>query len=321
MQLKYLFFILFSFSFVNATYCQKYNLVDSIVDSYSKEISNADQLVELINKDFSKQEEKARAVFKWVTANISYDVDLAKVMESKSMNAFSYKTEKEKEIKEKKFKLDLVMNAMASRKAVCHSYAALVEYLCVKSGVETKIILGNLKSDPSEIGVLPNKINHAWNVVKIDNHWRFVDATLAAGFISLKTNSFKFYFNDSYFFTTPERFFLNHYPLDENWLLTKKNKKDFAQLPLFFGSYFQNNYHLIKSESGIYSTSENGNLIFAIQGLEQYDTVEYSSSINNKIIYLDQKNDSDFTISLLDKKNSFVSIFVNGKIIAIYKII
>ncbi|SHM55560.1 transglutaminase domain-containing protein [Flavobacterium xinjiangense] len=321
MKLKYLFFIFFSFAFVNAAYCQKYILVDSIVESYSKEISNVDQLVELINKDFSKQEEKARAVFKWVTTNISYDVDLAKVMNSKSMNAFSYKTEKEKEIKEKKFKLDLVMNAMASRKAVCHSYAALVEYLCEKSGIETKIILGNLKSDASEIGALPNKINHAWNVVKIDNHWRFVDATLAAGFISLKTNSFKFYFNDSYFFTTPERFFLNHYPLDENWLLTKKNKKDFAQLPLFFGSYFQNNYDLIKSESGIYSTLENGNLIFAIQGLEQYDTVEYSSSINNKIIYFDQKNDSDFTISLLDKKNSFVSIFVNGKIIAIYKII
>jgi len=321
MKLKYLFFIFFSFAFVNAAYCQKYILVDSIVESYSKEISNVDQLVELINKDFSKQEEKARAVFKWVTTNISYDVDLAKVMNSKSMNAFSYKTEKEKEIKEKKFKLDLVMNAMASRKAVCHSYAALVEYLCEKSGIETKIIFGNLKSDASEIGALPNKINHAWNVVKIDNHWRFVDATLAAGFISLKTNSFKFYFNDSYFFTTPERFFLNHYPLDENWLLTKKNKKDFAQLPLFFGSYFQNNYDLIKSESGIYSTLENGNLIFAIQGLEQYDTVEYSSSINNKIIYFDQKNDSDFTISLLDKKNSFVSIFVNGKIIAIYKII
>ncbi|MFV8375479.1 transglutaminase domain-containing protein [Flavobacterium sp. LB1P62] len=321
MQLKYLLFVFLSLSFFDIAYSQKYRLVDSIVDGYPKVTITADQLVELINKDFSKQDEKARAVFKWVTANISYDVDLAKAMESKPIYAFSYKTEKEKEIKEKKFKLDLVGNAMVSRKAVCHSYAALVEYLCVRAGLEAKIIIGNLKSDPSEIGALPNSMNHAWNVVKIDNDWKFIDATLAAGFISLKTNSFKFYFNESYFFTNPERFFLNHYPLDEKWLLTKKNKKDFAQLPLFFGNYFQNNYQLIKPESGLYLTSEGENFIFAIKGLDQYDTVEYSSSINNKIIYLDQKNDLDYTIYLADKKNSFVSIFVNRKIIAIYKII
>ena len=200
MQFKYLLFVFFSLSFFDNAYSQKYSLVDSIVDGYPKITINADQLVELINKDFSKQDEKARAIFKWVTTNISYDVDLVKAMQSKSINAFSYKTEKEKEIKEKKFKLDLVTNAMISRKAICHSYAALIEYLCLKSGLEAKIIIGNLKSDPSEIGVLPNELNHAWNVVKIGNDWKFIDATLAAGFISLKTNSFKFYFNDSYFF-------------------------------------------------------------------------------------------------------------------------
>lgn len=305
----------------NYSYSQKYNSVDSIVDAYPKNIINTNKLVELITKDFLKQDEKVRAVYRWITTNIGYDVSVGESMNYTSTNAFSYKTEKEREIKEKQFKLGLVSNAMSSRKAVCHGYAALVEDLCLKLGIETKIILGNLKSDPSEIGTLTEITNHAWNIVKIDNNWEFIDTTLGAGFISGSTNLFRFYFNDFYFFPNPDRFFLSHYPNDEKWLLVAKNKKDFAELPLFFGSYFEFNYKLIKPESGIYSTAENENFIFSIRGLDQYDTVEYSFSTDNKMIYLDQKNDLDYMVSLANKKDNYLSIYVNGKIIAIYKII
>lgn len=314
-------FLFLNFMFSNYSYSQKYDSVDIIVDNYRKDILDADKLVELISKDFSKPDEKARAVFRWVATNISYDVDLAESMNFTSKNAFSYKTEKEREIKDKKFKLDLVSNAMTSRKTVCHGYAALIEYMYLKLGLESTIVFGNLRADPSQIGEMPDVTNHAWNVVKIGNNWQFVDVTLAAGFVSSKTNLFKFYFNDAYFFTFPERFFLNHYPTDEKWLLVPKSKKDFAPLPVLFGSYFLYNYEIIKPESGICLTSNNENFIFAVRGLDQYDTVEYSSSIDNKIIYLDQKNELDYPVSLTDKKNSFVSIYVNGKIIAIYKII
>lgn len=319
--------IFFTFLFLNllftiGAYSQKYNSVDSIVDGYSKNINHTDQLVGLINKDFSLQDQKVRAVYRWIATNVSYDINLSELIDSRGVNAFSYKTEKEKEIKEKKFKLDLVSSAMTSRKAVCHGYSALVENLCLKLGIETKIIYGNLKSNPSQIGKLPVVVNHAWNVVKIDGKWCFIDVTLGAGYISSKTNLFKFYYNDSYFFTSPERFFLNHYPSDEKWLLVANNKNDFAQLPLFFGAYFQYNYQLIKPESGIFLLNKNENLIFAIKGLEQYDTVEYSTSIDNKITYLEQENNTlDYSIPLAGKRDSYVSIYVNRKLIAIYKVI
>ncbi|MFV8340834.1 transglutaminase domain-containing protein [Flavobacterium sp. XS2P39] len=322
MQSKYVLIFILSIVFLNASYSQKYNSVDSIVDNYPKNIINADQLLVLIKKDFSKQDEKARAVFRWVTTVIAYDVDLAKSMDYKSINAFSYKTQKEMEIKEKKFKLDLVTNTMISKIGVCHSYAALVEYLCVKLGLEAKIIIGNLKSDPSQIGELPEVLNHAWNVVKIDNNWKFIDATLGAGFISSSTNLFKFYFNESYFLTDPDQFFLNHYPSDENWLLTAKNKKDFAQLPLFFGYYFQYNYQMTKPESGLYTTVKNGVFTFAIKGLNTYDDVAYSYSDDNKMNYLEQEDNlKDFNIQLAKKKNGYLTLFVNRKIIAVYKIV
>lgn len=323
MKTKYIFytFLFLNLLFSKFLYSQKYNSIDSIVDTYPKNIITAEKLIELINKDFSKQDEKARAVFRWVATNISYDVDLAESMNYVSKNAFSYKTEKEREAKDKKFKLDLVTSTMNTKKTVCHGYAALIEYLYLKLGLESTIVFGNLKADPSQIGEMPDVTNHAWNVVKIDNNWQFVDATLAAGFVSSKTNSFKFYFNDAYFFTNPERFFLNHFPTDEKWLLVTKSKKDFASLPVFFGGYFQYNYEIIKPDSGICSTQNNHNLVFAIRGLEEYDTIEYSSSIDNIKTYLEPKNDLDYSIPIQDKKGSYVTIFISGRIIAIYKVI
>lgn len=323
MKIKSIFSVFFVLNlfFLTNLYSQKFDSVDEIVDGYPKNLTNADQLVELIKKDFSLPNEKARAVFRWVATTISYDVTLSETMNHTSMRAFSYSNENEREIKEKKFKIDLVNITISTKKTVCHGYAALVEYLYLKLGLETIIILGNLRTDPSEIGEMPNVLNHAWNVVKIDNKWEFVDTTLAAGYVSGKTNMFKFDYNDAYFFTNPERFFLNHYPLDEKWLLVSKAKKDFAPLPVFFGSYFQNNYTILKPDSGLCLTINNKDLVFAIKGLNDYDTIAYSSSIDNKKTYLDQKNDLDFIIPILDKKNSYISIFVSGKIIAIYKII
>jgi len=250
--------------FSNYSYSQKYDAVDAIVDGYSNDLSSADDLIKLVNTDFSKQDEKARAVFRWVATNISYDVDLAESMNYTSKNSFSYKTEKEREIKDKKFKLDLVSSTMNTKKTVCHGYAALMEYLYLKLGLESTIVFGNLKADPSQIGEMPDVTNHAWNVVKIDDYWQFVDVTLAAGFVSSNTNLFKFYFNDAYFFTPPERFFLNHYPTDEKWLLVAKSKKDFAPLPVFFGSYLNKNIKSLKLGYGIVLAADNPKFIFAI---------------------------------------------------------
>ena len=132
MKLKntfYTFLFLISL-FSNHSYSQKYDAVDSIVDGYSNDLSNADDLIKLVNKDFSRPDEKARAVFRWVATHISYDVDLAESMDYVSKNAFSYKTEKEREIKDKKFKLDLVATAMNTKKTVCHGYAALMS-ICI----------------------------------------------------------------------------------------------------------------------------------------------------------------------------------------------
>jgi transglutaminase/protease-like cytokinesis protein 3 len=321
MKKTFYIFLFLNFIFSNFSYSQKYNSVDSIVDTYPKNIITAERLIELINKDFSKQDEKARAAFRWVATNISYDVDLAKSMVIKPLKAFSYKTEKEREINEKLFKIDLVKKTLMSRKAVCQGYAILYEDLCEKLGIESKTITGYLKTVSSQIGELPNITNHAWNVIKIDNEWKFIDTTLGAGYISSKNNLFKFYFNDGYFFMENEKFFLNHYPLDEKWILLSKNKNDFAQLPLFFGDYFKYNYKITKPKIGIINSADNKNLIFEILGLNDYDYLQYSDSISRNIIHLENNNSKEFSIPIENKRNSYISIYVGSHVIAMFKII
>ncbi len=302
--------------------CQEFHRTDSLVDSYPKQIVDTNLLVQLIKKDFSTQSDRVRAIYRWITTNIAYDEGLASSMDGKSIKAFSYSSMNEKEKKERLFKSELVTKTMNSKKAVCHGYAVLIEDLCKKLGIECKVIFGNLKSSPSQIGLLPNETNHAWNVVKIDSFWRFIDATLGAGFISTKTNAFKFYFNEAYFFTNPEDFFLNHFPDEEKWLLVSKSRDDYAKLPLFFGYYLQFKYRIKQQNLGIYSSKNNSSFTFNIEGLSESDYLQYNFSSENKFREFDQQDNSkNFEVTVTDKDNDYLSIFVNGKIIVIYKII
>lgn len=309
------------FLFCGKTFSQDFIAVDSIVDGYPQTGLKLDDLAKAIQKDFTREDEKARAVFRWVTTQIAFDIPLAEKMDYKSLTAFSYTTEAEKLVKEKKFKEELVSQTFYTKKTVCHGYAVVVEYLCEKLNIETEVITGFLKSDPSEIGQMPTVVNHAWNAVKINGEWKFLDATLAAGFISERTNQFNFDYADGYFLTDPKRFFLNHYPLEEKWLLVDKTKKDFAALPCYLRNYTKFNYQISGPPSGLYEKI-NSNFTFTVQGIDEYDNVLYSlNSTNNTQIILEQEYTKDFIIDLSAVSNDYLTLYINNRPMVVYKIV
>jgi transglutaminase/protease-like cytokinesis protein 3 len=322
MQSLVKFFILIGLFFLSSKISsQDYQAVDSIVDEYPTAGLKLDDVVNAIQKDFSREDEKARAVFRWVTTQISFDIELAEKMGYKSLKAFSYSTESEKMAKEKSFKEALIVQTFITKKTVCHGYAVLIEYLCEKLKIETEVIIGILKTDPSEIGAMPTIANHAWNAVKINGEWKFLDATLGAGFISSTTGNFKFDFADGYFFTDSNLFFLNHYPLDEKWLLVSKSKKDFETLPCYFRNYIKYNYKIAGPPSGLY-IKKNVNFIFTVKGIDEYDSVQYSlNSIDNQKIVLEHNHTKDFDIDLSKVVHDYLSIYINDRIMVVYKII
>lgn len=303
-------------------YAQTYSAVDDVVDNYPQENFTLSNLVFSIEKDFSSDEEKVRAVFRWITTKIKYDLDLANKMDFKSLKAFFYSTEAEKITKEKKFKAELVQQTFASKKTVCHGYAILFEYLCKALRIETEVITGTLRGDPSEIGLSTTTVNHAWNVVKINGKWKLVDTTLAAGFISEKTGLFKFDFNDGYFFIEPEIVFLNHYPLDKKWLLlVNKTKSDFAVQPFYHGAYFKYGYRIKGIPFGIIS-AKSESINFQIQGVDQYDVIQYVvRSDNNQKVDIQRDNSEEYKIAISNLSDDYLSIFINSRIVMTLKII
>lgn len=320
MKQKKLFLLYLLFSF-NYFYPQSHQRVDNLVENYPTNFINIEELVIKINSDFVNQIDKARAIFYWICKNISYDVEFSEKLETQNIRAFSYRSDKELIDKEKKFNLYLALTAFKSKKAVCNGYAALFSEIANKLGLESKLIRGDLKYDSYQLEV-DLQTNHSWNVIKINDEWKFVDCTLAAGKISSKTNQFVFDFNDFYFFTNPNLFFLNHFPDDEKWLLADdKSKLEYLNLPIYFPDFFNYYSSLVLPKKGVFSNNDVFEIVINDFDIEN-DFIEYKFTNDlNKTPILFDPNSNRYQISLNNRTNQFLNLYVNTRLVAVYKLI
>jgi transglutaminase/protease-like cytokinesis protein 3 len=310
------FLLLLSCFVLTRSYSQDFSKVDSIVNKYPRYYTSPDKLAALINKDFKTQPDKARAIFTWVAGTVQFDVK-----EANKKVVFKYATEEEKIAKEKKYKRELVLKALREHKTTNRGYAWLYETLCTSCGLECVIISGYLKSSPDDISQLPTTINHLWNAVKIDGKWNFVDTTIAAGSVDAN-EEFKAYFNDGYFFTAPDVFFLNHYPSNEKWLLIEKNKQDFASLPLFYGDYVKATYKIVSPALGHMDVAENNTVSFKIEGLDPSAMVSYFTDGKNQKEFMQQNETTQEYTAIVDKNvDKYITLYINDKLIATYRLI
>lgn len=313
--------ILLFLSFTVSVNAQDYAKVDATVKSYPKSFSSPDKFAEQVNKDFSRDDEKARAIFTWIATNIKYDLAAYGINERPV--AYSFRTQEEKEAKQKQFKEDLAAKTLKSKKGVCQGYATLFEVVAEKVGLESEIVPGTSKSHPMHIGKGPGANDHAWNVVKIDNEWKFVDATWAAGTVTGAKPEFVFKFNDKYFFTNPDTFFLNHFPDDKKWLLTPKTEQDFANLPLYYGTYLMDGYEFLSPRIGTIKTSKPVSVDFKVKNLQPGDKVHYAFSKDKIYKEVELKKDDDilhFIVPVDGKTNGTLTIYINQRSVIAYRI-
>jgi len=307
---------------VNLIYSQDYTKVDVIVKTYPASFSSVEKLAEAINKDFSKDDEKARAIFTWIALNVKYDLTAYNTIKNGSGGvAYSYRNEQEKLAKELQFRQDLANRALKSKKGVCQHYSALFHVLCDLTGIKCLDIPGSSKTSLTHIGKLPVSSDHMWNAVKIGDSWKFIDVTWASGSVDGKTGRFVSKFNDGYFFTSPDLFFLNHFPDDKRMLMIEKTEQDFAQLPLYYGEYVRSGYEFTSPENGI--LSKDGTIPFQITDLPLTAVIAYAFSSENLIkpVAISRKgNVSEFEIPMDSKSRGYLTIFINNKSIASYKI-
>jgi hypothetical protein len=130
--------------------------------------------------------------------------------------------------------------------------ANVFKVFCDRMQIDCKIIrgygrgYGNSPFDNED----PAKVNHFWNMVKIDGEGYFVDCTWDAGY--LIGRSYVPRYSTEYFFPKPEYFAYSHFPEDSEYQLLEEkiSAADFSSRPflgpLFFDAINSLNWDLKK---------------------------------------------------------------------------
>lgn len=165
-------------------------------------------------------EQKARAIFRWVADRIVYDVD---------------------GLRQDKLPSQKPEDVLRSRRAVCEGYARLYQALGERAGLQVTFISGRSSFNDALPFKLPSNVaGHGWNAVMVKGRWRLLDVTWAAGAVDAQARFQKSY-NDFWFLTAPEQFVFTHFPKDSRWQMLSDpwDRQRFDSSPQYSGEFFR----------------------------------------------------------------------------------
>lgn len=210
-----------------------YSDIDKHVLSYrGKAFTGIRALADSLTGRFTEDHQKARAIYRWITDNISYDCYAYHNPDNRTDN------------------YELVL---ANRKAVCSGYASLFKALCDFSGLDAEIITGYARFSYEDLGKERIEVNHAWNAVKIDGEWELVDATWGSGYTDERVKHFTKSYSDNFFLTDPKQFVLNHFPREKKWQLLDRpvSKRRFSTYPYIWEGYYRHKVTAFAPKKGV----------------------------------------------------------------------
>ncbi|MDB5228586.1 MAG: hypothetical protein JWN78_2779 [Bacteroidota bacterium] len=145
-----------------------------------------------INKNFTTEKAKVRAIFFWIAANIDYDAE--------NMFAINFYEKLE----------DKISKPLKSRKGICENYAALFTDICGKCGIKCYTVEGYTRQNG-----FSDYIPHAWSCANIDSTWFVFDPTWGSGY--LDKGKYVKKINNDYFKALPSDMIASHMPFDYLW--------------------------------------------------------------------------------------------------------
>jgi len=186
--------------------------------------------------------DKVKAIFKWVTENISY-----RIFEHQKKASLTYKNlpaEPEDTGALKPLNERVAETVLQRKVASCEGYSRLFTTLCDYAGVRCELIIGYAKNSIDRPGTRFG-VNHYWNAVFFDSTWHLLDVTWASGYLNGQGNEFIRQYDEYYFLTPPELFIRDHYPDDLQWTLLPQSPTpgEFRRSPFKQKSFIK--YHII----------------------------------------------------------------------------
>jgi transglutaminase-like putative cysteine protease len=255
------------------------NDVDFVpIDNYARSVtykSDIYRLTKELTDPYTEPIAKTRAIFIWITDNISYDYEF--VNKEKQIEGPECKPGQDCRQIRIEWENDYLKNILKKKKGVCDAYARLFKKMCELAGIPCEIIGGYSKTKLHQIGI-PLSANHAWNAVLIDSGYHLVDATWAAGYCvrdeeSDKLLSFHKRYNEYYWFTPFHAFTRNHYPKNAKWVFEPNYTKEVFEANPWYAGEVLDKINLLSPASGI---------IHAKKG----DTVHFTFTYTEPIRYI-----------------------------------
>ncbi|MBK7882663.1 MAG: hypothetical protein IPJ81_01615 [Chitinophagaceae bacterium] len=296
------------FLFISFAKAQNASNAFAGVDTYVSSLGSLDTLnmgtiAKIITQKFSDKKEKARAVFVWITNNISYETKAARAGDAKNNTS------------------DAILK---NRKAGGQGYATLFQDMCSVAGIRCLTVDGFLKRVTENINEEDVEINHSWAVVQLGQspeQWFYVDAALGSGYLDKKGTTFTRSFDDAYFFANKLIFNNQHYPDNQRWQLVKgpKNKKTFYQLPIIKNGAYQFNVTDFAPDNGIIKVKAGKVVNFGFSAKGPVTTISLLIEENKKRLVKAISNPvtaagkTNFTYTFEDEGTYDVTILINDK--------
>lgn len=248
---------------------------------YDYDLKDPQELAALLTSTLDTEVEKFRAIFRWITDNISYDYPL--YLKHNKTNKPNYnKRSKLTTRLSKKGLRHLVLR----KKAVCAGYATLLDYMCAHSGIESAYIVGYGRNYRESYA----QPNHAWNAVKLDNKWYLCDVTWASGSVDHNLGRFFKDYTGIYFLTDPSLFICNHYPVEKRWTLVKNP----PSLTEFLHSAFKAS-GFIQNKINTYSPSDKTQRLKITDKFKLRFTSNADRIDDKALIKIYKKNDNEYS--------------------------
>lgn len=156
-------------------------------------------LTHRVTRHATTSEEKATAIFLWITRNFSYDQEL---YNSKTLQREFYVSEEK-----------VVQKVLDRKKGLCGGFAFLFQRMCYSVGLEATVIHGYTKNGATRR--VKSQVHHTWNAVNINGKWQLLDITWAISHGQRNRPNMYWYQ------TPPKSFILSHYPEEPRWTLLR----------------------------------------------------------------------------------------------------
>ncbi|MBP7735145.1 MAG: hypothetical protein KA369_04155 [Spirochaetes bacterium] len=216
-----------------------YSVIDRhAINAPAKVTRSIPELTAYLVKPAKNDREKARAIFRWISKNITYHIE-AYLGDVKGQSDAE--------------------SVLKNRKGVCGGYARLFAAMAKEAGLNVKVISGlakeKMKFDPS----MPDLQGHAWNVIELDGKWQALDATGGgSSFWNEKTKHYEDILVNFYFLIPPDRLRYEYFPNDPEWQLMKPHidKDEFNRLPQLIFGYWNHSIELLSPKTDIEATED-----------------------------------------------------------------